>query len=78
VRRVWKEVIEPTAREIRRSNKIVVRNLGHRTCNGCAYRQLCLAELGGGDVEYIRETHYRSRTGIVDKSQKKEDEENAL
>ena len=78
VRRVWKEVIEPTAREIRRSNKIVVRNLGHRTCNGCAYRQLCLAELGGGDVEYIRETHYRSRAGIVDKSQEKEDEENAL
>lgn len=78
VRRVWKEIIEPTAREIRRSNKIVVRNLGHRTCNGCAYRQLCLAELSGEDAGYIRETHYRSRTGVVDKSQEKEDEENAL
>ncbi len=78
VRRVWKEVIEPTAREIRRSTKIVVRNLGHRTCNGCAYRQLCLAELGGEDAGYIRETHYRSRTGMVDKSKEKEDEENAL
>lgn len=78
VRRIWKEVIEPTAREIRRSNKIVVRNLGHRTCNGCAYRQLCLAELSGEDARYIRETHYRSRTGMVDKFQEKEDEENAL
>ena len=78
VRRVWKEVIGLTAREIRRSTKIVVRNLGQRTCNGCAYRQLCLAELGGEDTEYIRETHYRPRTGIVDKSQEKEDEENAL
>ncbi len=78
VRRVWKEVIEPTAREIQRSNKIVVRNLGHRTCNGCVYRQLCLAELGGEDAEYIRETHYRPRTGVVNKSQEKEDEENAL
>ncbi len=78
VRRVWREVIEPTAREIRRSNKIVVRNLGHRTCNGCAYRQLCLAELGGEDAEYIRETHYRSRAGVVGISQEKEDEGNAL
>ena len=78
VHRVWKEIIEPTAREIRRSNKIVVRNLGHRTCNGCAYRQLCLAELGGEDAEYIRETHYRPRASIVDKFQEKEDEENAL
>ncbi len=78
VRRVWKEVIELTAREIRRSTKIVVRNLGHCTCNGCAYRQLCLAELSGGDVEYIRETHYRSRADVVNKSQEKEDEENAL
>ena len=78
VRRVWKEVVEPTAREIRRSTKIVVRNLGHRTCNGCAYRQLCLAELAGEDTEYIRETHYRPRAGMVDKSQEKEDEENAL
>ena len=77
VRRVWEGIIEPTAREIR-SNKIVVRNLGHRTCNGCAYRQLCLAELGGGDAEYIRETHYRSRADVVDKSQGKEDEGNAL
>ena len=78
VRRVWKEIIEPTAREIRRSNKIVVRNFGHRTCNGCVYRQLCLAELSGEDVEYIKEIHYRSRTDIVDKFQKKEDKENAL
>jgi len=78
VRQVWKEVIEPTAREIRRSNKIVARNLGHRTCNGCAYRQLCLAELNGEDAGYIRETHYRSHTGMVDKFQEKEDEENAL
>lgn len=80
VRRVWKEVIELTAREIRRSTKIVVRSLGYRTCNGCAYRQLCLAELGDEDVEYIRETHYRPRTGVVDESQEKEkeDEENAL
>ena len=78
VRRVWKEVVEPTAREIRRSTKIVVGNLGHRICNGCAYRQLCLAELGGEDAEYSG----RATTGHVSvrwtKSQEKEDEENAL
>ncbi|HOB43940.1 MAG TPA: PD-(D/E)XK nuclease family protein [Bacillota bacterium] len=78
VRQVWKGVVEPTAREIRRSNKIVVRNLGYRTCNGCAYRQLCLAELSGEDAGYIRETHYRLHTGMIDKFQEKEDEENAL
>lgn len=38
-------------------NKHIPKNLG-RDCEWCAFRELCQAELTGGDVEYIKQLYY--------------------
>lgn len=59
IRNIWNEVVLPTATSIMRPQHHT-RNLVFMSCRGCSYNELCLEELRGGDVEFIKKTRFRS------------------
>lgn len=52
---VWEDFVH-SVEEISR-NKYTPKNLG-RDCEWCAFKELCQAELTGGDAEYIKQLYY--------------------
>ena len=61
VRSVWREVVVPAAYGIRRSYRKDVRKIPAMfpwNCKGCAFQELCQAELRGYDADYVRETQF--------------------
>lgn len=52
---VWKDFVDSV--EDISKNKHTPKNLG-RDCEWCAFKELCQAELTGGDVEYIKQLYY--------------------
>ena len=52
------------AKEMRSESLPIYRNLrpGFGGCHDCTMRELCLTELRGGDVEWIKKNRYRHRT----------------
>jgi len=61
VRRVWSEVIVPSAYMIRRAHRDDVRKVPAMfpwNCKGCAFTELCQAELRGYDADWIRENDF--------------------
>lgn len=52
---VWRDFVN-SVEDISR-NKYTPRNLG-RDCEWCAFKDLCQAELTGGDVDYIKQLYY--------------------
>lgn len=61
VRAVWREVIVPSAYAIRRAYRDDVRKVPAMfpwNCRGCAFTELCQAELRGYDADWIRESDF--------------------
>ena len=60
VANIWQD-INATATEMRNPSLPIYRNLrpGFNGCHDCAMRELCLTELRGGDVQWIKNQRYR-------------------
>lgn len=59
---VWED-IRAAAQDIQRQVKEgarMYRTLSSRVCAGCTVRDLCMEELRGGDVDFIRSTQFRT------------------
>lgn len=63
VENIW-QGIYATAKEMRSDSLPIYRNLrpGFAGCHDCVMRELCLTELRGGDVEWIKKQRYRHVT----------------
>lgn len=55
VEAVWKDFVE-TVEDITK-NKHTPKSIG-RDCDWCSFKDLCQAELTGGDVEYVKQLYY--------------------
>lgn len=73
---IWQNVVLPVSRDIREThdqfglssfrNKLpggteLPRVMNHMVCNGCLYRDLCLGDLRGADVEFITRTNFEPK-----------------
>lgn len=58
---VWQEIILNTASDMARKVKRLPRSLSAWNCKGCQFRTLCLEELRGGDIEYLKATDFQVR-----------------
>lgn len=64
MRHVWEEVIVPSAYAIRRAHRDDVRKVPAMfpwNCKGCAFTELCQAELRGYDADWIRENAFTGK-----------------
>lgn len=59
---IIQEVVIPTAVEMA-SNPIPLRVLNRFSCTGCNYAPLCIGELEGNDLAFIRSQQYTDREG---------------
>lgn len=70
IRAVWNEIIIPSTHEMANADvartmiptmaaKPYVRNFHFINCGLCAYRDLCLEALRGGDVDFIKQVRFR-------------------
>lgn len=59
VERTWSTTIVPAARDIARRHKRVYRTANHMTCGMCRFHELCVEDLKGGDVEFVRSTRFK-------------------
>ncbi len=58
---VWNEIVLPGAAKVTRDRsnpQFLTRNMNFFNCNGCAYKDLCLEELRGGDTEFIKKARF--------------------
>lgn len=79
---VWDSIVEPLSIEMAiardrilsrsymdnaKGNRVTVRNMNHRNCNGCSIRDVCLAGLKGYDVlDVVRNREIRDRDSFED------------
>lgn len=63
VENIWAEV-EACAVEMKSPTLVCYRNLrpGYTGCHDCQNRELCLTELRGGDVKWIKKSRYRHKS----------------
>lgn len=66
VQAVWDEIIIPSAHEmteiVGQNSPSYVRNFHFINCGICAYRDLCLEALRGGDVDFLKQVRFRHNT----------------
>lgn len=58
---VWEKIVLPGAEKIirdRENPRLLTRNMNFFNCNGCAYKDLCLEDLRGEDVEFIKKARF--------------------
>jgi len=58
---IWNMIFLPAVKDICDKRKRIVRSRSSFNCARCDYRRLCEAELFGGDVDFVRKTHYLER-----------------
>lgn len=51
-RRIW---------DMRKTKKHIYKSESHITCNSCSYKELCLEQLKGGDVDYLIEMNFEPK-----------------
>ena len=63
VENIWMGIYA-VAKEMKRVDLPIYRNLrpGFAGCHDCSMREICLTELRGGDVDWIKKTRYRHRS----------------
>jgi len=59
-RRIW---------DMRKVKKHIYRSESHITCGRCPYRELCLEQLKGGDVEHIIEMNFEPKSDLSRKEE---------
>lgn len=62
VESVWGDYVYTAKQIIKQGSKNTTHNI-NRDCSYCSYRDICYAEMTGGDVQYIVDRDYQTRKG---------------